>query len=206
MPDGQTKRTPPARRSPLADVWKTGDYGAVGPDGPGVMMRYGRDLSIVRVHYNSSKPAPLGTCLSEKFGLDIPPPNRSLEHDGVRAVWGGPQQILMVAPDQAHLLTKMVDVADRTGGAAVDQSHGHTLIHIEGANARDLLSKGTGVDLHPDVFGETQVAHTALFHHSVTIERRPGASSYDVHVMRGFAQDLHEHLTAHAAEYGYRLA
>ena len=206
MPDDQTPRTPPARRSPLTSVWIPGDHGRSGAGEPGVTMRQGRDISIVRLQYSSSNAENVDSYLSDTFGVTSPAPNHVAENDGIRLLWGGPKHITLVASDASRLMDRLVDLTDRTGGSVVDQSHGHTIVNIEGPKARDLLSKGTGIDLHPTVFKPDHVAHTSLFHHSVTIDRRVGASSYDVHMMRGFAQDLFEHLTAHAADYGYRLA
>ena len=206
MPDDQTQRTPPARRSPLASVWTPGDHGREGADEPGVTMRQGRDISIVRVQYSGSNAENMDAYLADRFGVTAPAPDHVAENDGIRLLWGGPKHLTLVAPETTRLLDRLADLTARTGGAAVDQSHGHTILRIEGPKARDLLSKGTGIDLHPNVFKPDHVAHTALFHHTVTIDRRVGTSSYDVHMMRGFAQDLFEHLTAHAADYGYRLA
>ncbi|MCR9178409.1 MAG: hypothetical protein NXI19_20725 [Alphaproteobacteria bacterium] len=206
MPDDQTQRTPPVRRSPLASVWIPGDHGRTGSGGPGVTLHQGRDLSILRLQYAAAEAAKMAAYLSEKLGVASPAPNRAAEADGVRVLWGGPKHLTLIAPDGTKLLDRVADVTERTGGTFVDQSHGHAILRIAGPRARDLLSKGTGIDLHPDIFVADHVAHTALFHHTVTFDRREGPSTYDVHMMRGFAQDLFEHLTAHAAEYGYRLA
>ena len=54
---------------------------------------------------------------------------------------------LLASVDVVEAVARRLRAAD-VGGVVVDQSHGRTILRIEGARARDLLAKGTGIDVH----------------------------------------------------------
>lgn len=76
----------------------------------------------------------------------------------------------------------------------VDQSHGRVRIGISGRSSRLLLSKGTAVDLDPAVFAEGSSAMTMIGHISVQIVRT-GEDSFELTVLRSFAESLWDELT-----------
>jgi sarcosine oxidase subunit gamma len=80
----------------------------------------------------------------------------------------------------------------------MDQSHGRVRIGISGRFSRLLLSKGTAVDLDPAVFPEGGSAMTMIGHLSVQIVRT-GDDSFELTVLRSFAESLWDELTHMAA-------
>lgn len=211
MPDDQNRPTssmpaPPVRRSPFDGVWQPGNHGRIGFQGPGVTLSAMRDMSAVRIHLGSS-PTRMTPELSDALGLSgWPEVGRVQDSGDVRAIWGGPDHATLTAPDSVGLHDRIRKLAHVLPHGIVDQSHGHAILRVSGPKARDLLAKGTAVDLHPKVMAEDHVAHTTLFHHAVTIDRRRGPATFDIHVMRGFAADLLARVRDHAAEYGYRMS
>jgi len=198
--------TLPARRSPLDAVWQPGDYGATAVGGPGVTMVRRLGLSSVQLDARCGAVADLRKAVDEALGLALPDPGRAASANGLRALWLGPDRWMLLAADGFGLEARLRAVAEPAGGAVVDQSHGRAILRLSGPAVRDVLAKGTGVDLHPRACAEGAVAQTGLFHLSVTLDRRRGSGTFDVHGMRGFAQSLFESLCEAAAEFGYRLA
>ncbi|MBX4906783.1 MULTISPECIES: sarcosine oxidase subunit gamma family protein [Rhizobium] len=80
----------------------------------------------------------------------------------------------------------------------MDQSHGRVRIGISGGSSRVLLSKGTAVDLDPAVFAEGSSAMTMMGHISVQIART-GDDSFELTVLRSFAESLWDELNHMAA-------
>ena len=80
----------------------------------------------------------------------------------------------------------------------MDQSHGRVRIGVSGRHSRVLLSKGTAVDLDPSVFPEGHSVMTMVGHLSVQIVRT-GDDSFELTVLRSFAESLWEDLTHMAA-------
>lgn len=81
-----------------------------------------------------------------------------------------------------------------------DQSHGRVRIGLSGPAARDLLSKGTAVDLDPAIFAEGQSAVTLFGHISVQLART-GADRFELTVLRSFSDSLWEELEHLALAY-----
>ena len=93
---------------------------------------------------------------------------------------------------------------DRLDGIASvsDQSHGRIIIRIGGKKSRQVLAKGTPVDLHADEFPVGQSAVTQMAHIGVHLTRT-GENTFEVSVFRGFAESFWEWLTQQAEEFGY---
>ena len=85
-----------------------------------------------------------------------------------------------------------------------DQSHGRVVIRVAGAKARDVLAKGTPVDLHPDAFPVGTSAMTQMAHVGVHLTR-VAEDAYDLSVFRGFAESFWEWITEQAEEFGYQV-
>ncbi|MCF1463218.1 sarcosine oxidase subunit gamma [Agrobacterium vitis] len=107
----------------------------------------------------------------------------------------GPGQWFAVAPagaDQAAAFDANVFL--------VDQSHGRTLIRISGAPVRQVLMKGTALDLHPDQFAIGNATTTLIGHISVNL-CRTGEDQFELLVLRGFAESLWDELAGMAREF-----
>ncbi|MBB4574674.1 sarcosine oxidase subunit gamma family protein [Rhizobium lentis] len=105
-----------------------------------------------------------------------------------------------VAGDEPLALTGLDALAAALAGKAfvTDQSHGRVRIGISGRSSRVLLSKGTAVDLDPAVFAEGSSAMTMVGHISVQIART-GDDSFELTVLRSFAESLWDELSHMAA-------
>lgn len=105
-----------------------------------------------------------------------------------------------VAGDEPLVPASLDVLAAALAGKAyvMDQSHGRVRIDISGRSSRALLSKGTAVDLDPSVFPEGQSAMTMVGHLSVQIVRT-GDDSFELTVLRSFAESLWDDLTHMAA-------
>jgi len=82
----------------------------------------------------------------------------------------------------------------------VDQSHGRVLIRISGAPVRNVLAKGTAIDLHPDHFAIGAATTTLIGHISVNL-CRTGEDEFELLVLRGFAESLWHELESMSAEF-----
>jgi sarcosine oxidase subunit gamma len=132
-----------------------------------------------------------------------PRPNSVSAQDGVSILWLGPDEWLAYAEPAA--LTSLTDELRAAGGlaAAVDVSAQRTTLAIRGPSARELLTHGCALDLHPSVFGVGRCAQTMLAHAQVILwHHTPDEHhhEYRVLVRTSFAGYLAEWLLDAAAE------
>lgn len=105
-----------------------------------------------------------------------------------------------VAGDEPLVPASLAALAAALVGKAyvMDQSHGRVRIGVSGRSSRVLLSKGTAVDLDPAVFPEGSSVMTMVGHLSVQVVRT-GDESFELTVLRSFAESLWDELTHMAA-------
>ena len=178
------------RVSPLAGVALQGRFGA-GRGQPGVQFRVRHPLSIVTVIARKGKAKAVVTALG---GLK-----------GATVQWAGPDQYFVLAEGRGEgALHAQVKALLGGGASVVDQSHGRVVIRIAGHKARDVLAKGTPVDLYPDEFPVGKSALTQMAHVGVHLTRVDD-DVYDLSVFRGFAESFWEWITGQAEEFGYQV-
>ena len=137
-------------------------------------------------------------------------PNTVSESDRVAALWLGPNEWLLLtgAEEQAGVEEALRKALDDRFYALVDLSGGQTVINLRGRNAREVLSKGCTLDLHPRVFGpglcaQSNVAKAAAIIRPLKDEE--GTSSFDIIVRRSFADYLARWLEDASREYGFAV-
>ena len=93
-------------------------------------------------------------------------------------------------------------LAEQVAGQAAlsDQSHGRVRLSVEGPAARQLLAKGTGVDLGEAVFPVGRSAPTLYGHIGIHLTRT-APERYELIVLRSFAVDLWEQLAKGGAPF-----
>jgi sarcosine oxidase subunit gamma len=85
-----------------------------------------------------------------------------------------------------------------SGFSVVDQSHGRVRMLVEGPSARDVLAKGSGLNLSTLDIGD---ATTTLVGHIATHITRTAPDRFELMPLRGFAENLWCDLKEMAAEF-----
>jgi sarcosine oxidase subunit gamma len=171
------------RRSALAALYREGSRETE----PGVSLAERRLPEMVEARTWSDE-----TALA---GIALPHANRAAVTGEVVALWFGPRRFLLIGPGLHGRL-------ERSGAALVDQSHARVVIRVAGPRRRDVLAKGTGIDL--ERFAADDVALTLLGHVAVALHGA-SAEAIDVFVARSYALTLWEWLLDAAEEYGLRV-
>lgn len=188
MADTITGLTPlPPRLSPVAGL-----FAETLSDAPAGLTIAARVMDQVQIDCRPDR--------IESIALPLPAPGRAVSVDGLRLLSLAPGRWMALSAGSTDLMALL---RERCGAAVlVDQSHGRTSLRLSGPRARDVLASGTGIDLHPRAFAEDRVASTALFHVPVTLDRRLGTATFDLHMARGYAHSLAERLIAAGRQYG----
>ncbi|GAA3633518.1 hypothetical protein GCM10022223_59820 [Kineosporia mesophila] len=119
-------------------------------------------------------------------------------------VWLGPDEWLVTSRDQQphELESTLREAVKERGGAAVDVSAQRLSLRLSGVLARDLLSLGCSLDLHPSVFTVGSSAQTALGMTNVVLLALDSAGEdYRIFVRSSFAGYLADWIVDASAEY-----
>ncbi len=131
-------------------------------------------------------------------------PSTVTDSPDASVIWFGPQEWLICSTTRAgeELEAALRAAVAESGGAAVDVSAQRTTLRLRGAHARDVLAKGSSLDLHPSVFGPGTAAQTMLGQANVVlIPLNDNGTDYRILVRSSFARYLAEWLVDAAAEF-----
>lgn len=116
----------------------------------------------------------------------------------------GPEELLLVAPDDTERLAALRQNITAEVGAVADLSHARCRIRLEGAACTTVLNKLFALNLKESEFpvGEVRMCGT---HHVPSLLHRTGAQAFDWYVFTTYAHDQLSTLLDAALEYGYTL-
>jgi sarcosine oxidase subunit gamma len=141
-------------------------------------------------------------------GVKLPlAPNTTERGTSVTALWLGPDEWLLTAPagEERLLVPALRSSLGERHTAVVDLSESRAVIAVSGRNARDLLSKGCTLDLHPRAFPVGACAQTGLARAGVLIYLVDDTPTFEITILRSFADYLWTWLADAAREYGVAL-
>ncbi len=166
--------------------------------------RFGADMGIPGVILSVVHPLSLATVIARagkgKATKDVLDKLR-----GVRVMWAGPDQYYVQSTNHDEgLLEKELARKLASLASVVDQSHGRVTLRVKGPKARNVLAKGTPVDLHPDAFPVDRSAVTQMAHVGVHLTR-VAPDAYEISVFRGFSESFWEWLAEMSLEVGYQV-
>lgn len=197
--------TAAARRSPLDDIQRTGDVGAVKENAPGVTITERPALSIIQVAAWAGQADAAAAGVEKAAGVKPSrDPCSATQSGDSAAIWLGPNRWLIVEKESRGLDAAIRGAVDQDMAAITDQSHSRCVLRLSGPEARNVLRKGTTLDMDPGYFKPGEARTTSLFHMNA-LTHCVGEDTFDVYVARSFGQSFYEVLTHAAAEYGYRV-
>jgi sarcosine oxidase subunit gamma len=123
-------------------------------------------------------------------GVPLPlTPNRVASMGALRTLWLGPDEWLVTSPGglAPDLIGRLRRAVALRRAAIIDLSASRTIIEIDGGQARTLLRKDCGIDLHPRAFGPGQCAQTVFAKLPVIIDQLSNAPVYRLFVRRSTA-------------------
>ena len=174
---------------------------------PGVVVCEIGAVGLATLTARKGRRTALIDAVRASFGVDLPTTPKRVAGLEIAFVWLGPDRWLACkepAPDvgmEALLGAHLAGLA-----SLVDASHDRTLLRLTGANVRDALAKGVGVDLHPRAFQPGDAAATLLSHIPVHLWQIDEQPTYEFAVVRSLAQSFWQWLATAAAQYGLKFA
>ncbi|MEU6369384.1 sarcosine oxidase subunit gamma family protein [Streptomyces sp. NPDC046931] len=191
------------QRSPLVHA---ADRLAAATRSSGGAVRLAEVPFLAQVNVRLDAKSPAADAVGLALGLQLPlEPNTVVRAGNLTVVWLGPDEWLVVGrPGAQRDLESRIRTAAGDGPVSVtDVSAQRTTILVTGPRARDLLSHGCPLDLHPRAFGPGRCAQTMLARAQVVLVARDEArAGFWVLVRSSFAGYLTDWLLDAAVEYG----
>ncbi|MFJ5031979.1 sarcosine oxidase subunit gamma [Streptomyces sp. NPDC088560] len=180
----------------LADVTRTS----------GGAIRLAELPFLAQVNVRLDAKGPAADAVGLALGLPLPlEPNTAVRAGELTVVWLGPDEWLVVGQPgaQKELEGRIRAAAGDEHVSVTDVSAQRTTLLVTGPRARDLLSHGCALDLHPSAFGPGRCAQTTLARAQVLlVVRDETRAGFWVLVRSSFAGYLTEWLLDAAVEYG----
>jgi sarcosine oxidase, subunit gamma len=169
-------------RGPLA--YRLDDLSAIGVStGGGVIAEHVPFLTQIDVR--------LEAALVERAPYPLPTtPNTVWEEGSRAALWLGPDEWLVLAPPGAgpDIIGELEAALDGWHRSIVDVSANRVALELSGPHAKEVLSKGCALDLHPRTWRPGMCAQTMLGSAQVILHER--AETTGVLVRPSFADYL----------------
>ncbi len=165
-------------------------------------------ISVVWIAARKGQTAALVARVNELYGVSLTlNPRLASSTGGIEFLGIAPDQWLAIAPakDSHDPASKLAGQLQGLASIA-DQTDARTLIRVSGAKARDTLSKGLAIDLHPRALPEGAVAVTHAAHIGVILWRPIGSDSFMLACSRSYSDSFWHWLTEAAAEHGLAVS
>ncbi|MEQ8710956.1 MAG: sarcosine oxidase subunit gamma family protein [Rhodospirillales bacterium] len=188
------------RRSPLSG-WEQ-KLAVASVDGA-VALREIPFLGMVNLRVDLSMRG-VGKSIEDAIGFALPKqPNTVTSRLTTRALWMGPDEWMIVAPDgeQQALIGKLaLQLADRHS-AITDVSANRTTLELHGPKSIEVLQKGCLLDLHPSKFLAGHCAGTNLARSQVIVEKIDDHATWRIYPRWSFANYVADWLIDAMMEY-----
>lgn len=174
---------------------------------PGVIINERTGVSLCQVLARKGAHTQLAARAVEIFGFALPSTPRHSGQAPISFVWAGPSQWLALDEQpagqalSASLTSSLAELA-----SVVDVSDARTIVRVSGPRARDALTKGLLIDMHPSVFGPGDAAITAVSHIGVHFWQVDAIPSYEFTMFRSYAVAFWEWLVEASAEFGVAVS
>lgn len=142
----------------------------------------------------------------QAYGFKLPDAGRMVAGSSVSAVWAGPGQWLVFAPEtDGRDLERELRARLGCYASVADQSDARVFVRVAGPQSRAALAKLLPVDIHPRAFPSRSSAITHAAHIGVMVWRCDRLDEPDCFVLacsRSYAKSFWHALIQAAAEFG----
>ncbi len=185
MAEAWQRQSPLARRTPVDDA------------GAGLAMSERAFLAKITVRGKVADDA-----IRDALGASLPrEPNTAVSGEDHTILWLGPDEWLIVGPPESEGALSATLATALPDAAIIDVTEGYATIRLSGPLARDILSMGTPLDLHPRQFAASAATRTLFARTTIILHKVNEDPVFDVHVERSQADYLWTWLEAASRPY-----
>jgi len=186
--------------SSLNNIHKQGLFGDHENKNELIKLREVKNLTIYQLVKFKNSPA--DTSKMNLDGLRLPEPLKVKSNNSTRILWMGPDNWLVISDNKNIYDTFKNDFSDKDF-AITDLSHSRTIIEIEGSLVREVIKKGSPLNINDLKEGDCS---NSIFH-AITITLDFISDSPEVIrilCLRSFGESLYHSITDACLEFGYK--
>ncbi len=188
--------------SSLQNIHKHGTFGDYESKNESELLKLKevKNLTIYQiVKYKNSK---INVSKMNLDGLRLPNPLKVKYNSSTRILWMGPDNWLVISDKKNISDTFKNDFTDKDF-AITDLSHSRTIIEIEGNLAREVIKKGSPLNINE--LGEGDCSNSVFHAITITLDFiSDNPQVIRVLALRSFGESLHHSLTDACLEFGFK--
>jgi len=117
-----------------------------------------------------------------------------------RILWNAPKTWLVISSKE-NIAETIKEKCNSENFALTDISHSRAVIKIKGLQAKEILKKGSPINLNE--FEKNNCAGTVFHGINIVIDSIDNIETYHLLTLRSFGESLYHHITDAALEFGY---
>ena len=188
--------------SSLQNIHKHGTFGDYESKNESELLKLKevKNLTIYQiVKYKNSK---INVSKMNLDGLRLPNPLKVKYNSSTRILWMGPDNWLVISDKKNIFDTFKNDFTDKDF-AITDLSHSRTIIELEGNLAREVIKKGSPLNINE--LGEGDCSNSVFHAITITLDFiSDNPQVIRVLALRSFGESLHHSLTDACLEFGFK--
>ena len=188
--------------SSLQNIHKLGTFGDYENKNENELLKLKevKNLTIYQiVKYKNSK---IDVSKMNLDGLRLPDPLKVKYNSTTRILWMGPDNWLVISDKKNIFDTFKNDFTDKDF-AITDLSHSRTIIEVEGNLAREVIKKGSPLNINE--LGEGNCSNSVFHAITITLDFiSDNPQVIRVLALRSFGESLHHSLTDACLEFGFK--
>lgn len=159
---------------------------------PGLIIEERQNLCQLQMIARNNEPHQLSSILAQYLGQENTlAPMQAASKNGLLICATGPLEYWVMGqkPDAIDALAKIQAEVEQSA-SIFDQSEGKLALRLTGANAIDVLAKGTALDLHEKALPTHGAAHTVIEHIPALLAWHLDPDHYDICLPRSYAHSF----------------
>ena len=188
--------------SSLQNIHKHGTFGDYESKNENELLKLKEVKNLIIYQIVKYKNSTIDVSKMNLDGLRLPDPLKVKYNSSTRILWMGPDNWLVIS-DKKNIFDTFKNNFTDKDFAITDLSHSRTIIEIEGNLAREVIKKGSPLNINN--LGEGDCSNSVFHAITITLD----FISYNPQIirvlaLRSFGESLHHSLTDACLEFGFK--
>ena len=188
--------------SSLQNIHKNGSFGDYENKNENELLKLKEVKNLIIYQIVKYKNSTIDVSKMNLDGLRLPDPLKVKYNSSTRILWMGPDNWIVISDKKNIFDTFKNDFTDKDF-AITDLSHSRTIIEIEGNIAKEVIKKGSPLNIND--LGEGDCSNSVFHAITITLDFiSDNPQVIRVLALRSFGESLHHSLTDACLEFGFK--